>query len=184
MAPLLFPIAALVGAAIQLLAQKQPRTGARVLEVLLRWLLVVAVGVEGIVSLLLHTLDAHATAEMIGFPPDNPFQWEVAFADATLGVLGIICLWRRDFWWPTTIATAVYLWGCAWGHIYQLVVHGNTQPGNAGVVLYLDLLLPLVLLVLLTAYTRAQETRYSSIWPRRRSSALAWRSRFTSSGRT
>jgi Family of unknown function (DUF6790) len=156
--PLIFPLAALVGAVVQLFVQRQPRTRARVLEVVLRWLLVVAVGVEGIVSLLLHTLDARATANMIGFPPDNPFQWEVAFADATLGVLGIICLWRRDFWWPTVIATTVYLWGCAWGHIYQLVVNDNHQPGNAGAVLYLDLLVPLALLVLMLLYTRAHDT--------------------------
>jgi Family of unknown function (DUF6790) len=157
MLALIFPLAALVGAAIQLLVQRHARTRTRVLEVVLRWLLVIAVGVEGIVSLLLHTLDARATADLIGFPADNPFQWEVAFADATLGVLGIICLWRRDFWWPTVIATTVYLWGCAWGHIYQLVVNDNHQPGNAGAVLYLDLVVPLVLLVLMTLYTRAHD---------------------------
>jgi hypothetical protein len=156
MFPVIFPAAALIGAAVQLFVQKQPRTRARVLDVVVRWLLVVAVGIAGIVDFLVHTLDARATAEMIGFPADNPFQWEVAFADAAIGVLGLICLRRRDFWWPAAIAVAVYFWGCAWGHIYQLVVHDNHQPGNAGVVLYLDILVPLAVLVLLSLRERAQ----------------------------
>jgi peptidoglycan/LPS O-acetylase OafA/YrhL len=156
MFPIIFPAVALLGAIIQLFVEKQPRTRARVLEVVVRWLLVVAVGVAGILDFIMHTLNARATAEMIGFPPDNPFQWEVAFADLAIGVLGLACLWRRDFWWPAAIAVAVYFWGCAWGHIYQLVAHDNHEPGNAGVVLYLDILVPLAVLVLLYLRDRAQ----------------------------
>jgi hypothetical protein len=153
---LIFPAVALIGAVIQLFVQKQERTQSRVLEVLTRWMIVVATGVTGIFAFLGHTLAADRVAEQIGFPPDNPFQWEVAWANAAVGVLGILCLWRRDFWWPTAIASAVYLWGCAWGHIYQMVVNDNHHPSNSGTVLYVDILIPLAVLVLLLLYERAQ----------------------------
>jgi hypothetical protein len=142
MLPVVFPALALIGAIIELFVQKRERSSARVLEVLARWLIVVAIGATGIFALLGHTLAAKQVAEQIGFPPDNPFQWEVAWANAAVGVLGILCLWRRDFWWPTAIGAAIYLWGCAWGHIYQLVAHDNHEPSNAGAILYMDIPFP------------------------------------------
>jgi hypothetical protein len=151
---LIFPAIALLGAVVQLFVQKERRTRERVIEVVLRWWLVVAIGVTGVFAWSGHTFRAAEVAESIGFPPDNPFQWEVAWANLAVGVLGLICARRRDFWWPTAIAAAVYLWGAAWGHIYQAVEHDNHAENNTGPVLYMDILVPLVALGLLVAYHR------------------------------
>jgi len=146
----IFPAIALIGAVAQLFIQKEPRTRERVVEVVLRWWLVVTIGATGVFAWSGHIFRADEVAESIGFPPDNPFQWEVAWANMALGLIGIICAWRRDFWWPTAIAAAAYLGGAAWGHIYELVEHDNHHENNSGPVLYLDIITPLVALALLT----------------------------------
>jgi uncharacterized membrane protein YphA (DoxX/SURF4 family) len=150
-------IVALIGAAVQLFVQKRPRTRERVLDVLLVWLLGVGIGVIGIFAWSGHIFRAEQIAESIGFPPGNPFQWEVAWANAAVGALGLICFWRRDFWWPTAIAAAIYLWGCAWGHIYEYVEHDNRSPNNVGPVLWMDIAIPLVILILLVIRHRLRE---------------------------
>lgn len=43
----------------------------------------------------------------------------------------------------------MFLWGAAIGHIHQIVTTGNEAPGNAGVMLYTDILLPLAGFILL-----------------------------------
>jgi hypothetical protein len=56
------------------------------------------------------------------------------------------------------IATTIFLWGAAYGHIMDIIVHGNYAPGNAGGVLYDDILVPFIMVVLLAAYVRTAKT--------------------------
>ncbi len=51
------------------------------------------------------------------------------------------------------IATSVWLLGAAVIHVSEMVGAGNYNPGNAGVVFYMDIIGPLFLMVLL-AYSR------------------------------
>ena len=44
---------------------------------------------------------------------------------------------------------ACFLWGAAVGHAIQMVVANNYAPGNAGIMFYSDILVPLIGLVLL-----------------------------------
>ncbi|MFZ0215174.1 MAG: DUF6790 family protein [Candidatus Dormiibacterota bacterium] len=152
----IFVVIALVGFGIHVALAKH-RSGPRIVELLLLWLFGITMGAVGLFAGLGHTVFAQQTAASIGFPPNNPFQWEVAWADIALGVLGLICIRRRDFWWPTAIANAVFLWGAAWGHIYQLVVNGNHHPDNSGPTLYADILIPLAVIVLLIVHQRLRE---------------------------
>ncbi len=154
---LIFPMIALGGAVVHLLMEKRPRTRTRILEVVLVWLLAVGVGVTGIFAWSGHIFRADQVAESIGFPAGNPFQWEIGWANLAIGVLGILCIWRRDFWWPAAIVSAVFLWGAGVGHIYQAVEHNNHEPYNSGPILYLDFLVPLTILILLFAYHRGRE---------------------------
>jgi hypothetical protein len=43
----------------------------------------------------------------------------------------------------------LFLWGAAVGHIYQIIHARNFAPGNAGVILYTDVLIPIFGFVLL-----------------------------------
>jgi Family of unknown function (DUF6790) len=147
------PVLALAGAAVQLARSRQPRTLGHASEVFLAWVLVVWVGIGSVLTFLSHTLLADQTARTIGWPTGNPFQTEVAVANLSVGVLGILCYWiRGNFWLATVIATSVWLLGDAVVHIYHIVVDQNYKPGNAGLPFYFDILLPLLLIVLLIIY--------------------------------
>jgi Family of unknown function (DUF6790) len=119
----------------------------------LRWLLVIGVGVWGIVNFLLHTVRADQTAQQIGWPTGNPFQYEIAVTSLALAVLGLVCFFtaNRGFWTATVISLSVFYLGAAGVHIHEVVTSGNAEPWNIGLPFVLDIVLPLVLIGLLIA---------------------------------
>jgi hypothetical protein len=128
---------------------KRRLTGARVVEVLLLYLLVIFVGVGGLVGFLGHTFKAQEIALKIGWQP-SPFQFEVAMANLAFGVLGLLCLRQREFWTATGIGSAVFLLGCGYGHLREMIIRDNFAPYNVGPVLWVnDLAIPLAILILL-----------------------------------
>ena len=156
---IVFLALALIGAVVHLFVEKRPRTRERVLEVFLLWLLAVTVGAQGLFAFSGHAFRANQVAESIGFPPGNPFQFEVACANLAFGVLGILCIWRRgDFWTATALGSAIYLIGAGFGHIKEFIVNDNRAPNNSGPILYTDVLVPIVILALLYAYHRMRRT--------------------------
>jgi hypothetical protein len=143
-------ILVLIAAALEIRLRHVPFTRPAVSEVFLRWSLAINGGLAGIMGFLGHTLQADEIAQSIGWPTGNPFQFEVAVTSLAIGVLGCLCLrLRGDFWLATIIVMAVFLWGAAAGHIYQIVTAQNYAPGNAGAVLYWDILVPLAQIGLL-----------------------------------
>ena len=115
---LVFLVLGLVVGAVHLFLDKQPRTKGRVAEIFLLWLLVITVGIQGISTFIAHTIYADATAASIGWPAGNPFQSEVAVANLSVGVLGILCYWMRgSFWNATVIGFSVMVAGrCCGAH--------------------------------------------------------------------
>ena len=80
----------------------------------------------------------------------SPFQLEVAFANLSLAFLGILCWkFRDEFWIATVISLSVFYLGATYGHIMDIILKGNHAPGNAGGPLYLDIILPILLIFLL-----------------------------------
>jgi uncharacterized protein DUF6790 len=152
---LTYQVIVVVGAGLHWLLRARPRTPRRLAEMLLHWSLVVNVGVAGLMGCYAHTVRARQTAEEIGWAPGSPFQFEVAMANLAFGVLGIACIWLRGlWWWATAVGSGVFLFGAAIGHVQQTALTGNVAPGNAGVILYYDFLLPIVHLALLLATRR------------------------------
>ena len=151
-----YALVALLGAGIHLLRHREDRRGARAVEVVLLWWIVVTIGVAGIVGGLFHLLDGPAIAEEIGFTRgDGGFQTEVGFGDLALGLAAVLCVWFRDrYWLAILIVAAVSLWGDAYGHIHQEAINDNHDPDNTGPVLYSDILVPLVGLALYAALER------------------------------
>lgn len=124
--------------------------GTPIIESLLVSLLVVTVGLQGIWGFLGHYFKSDEIARFIGFPPGNPFQKEVAFANLAFGVLGILSFWfRGGFWIATVISISVFLLGAALVHINEIRETQNLNPGNAGMILLTDIVIPLALIVLL-----------------------------------
>jgi hypothetical protein len=156
MVSLVFLILGLVVGAVGVYLDKQPRTRVRVAQIFLLWFLVITVGVSGVFAFIGHTVFADATAQSIGWPTGNPFQSEVAVANLSVGVLGILCYWMRgSFWIATVIGFSVWWLGDAVVHIRSIVVDANYAPDNAGVTFYLDILVPVLLIALLVYYLYA-----------------------------
>lgn len=150
-------VVALVVATIHRSRDKQPRSRARTLEIYLLWWLVFAIGVANVIGGLFHVFDGEQIAKEIGFTRgDGGFQFENAMADIAIGTVAVLCFWfRGNFWLAALIAITISWWGDAYGHIHQAIVNDNHDPDNTGVVLYTDILNPLVGLVLYALYRRA-----------------------------
>jgi hypothetical protein len=111
---------------------------------------VINVGIGGIWAFIGHTVFAEQVAESIGWPAGNPFQTEVAVANLAIGILGILCYWiRGNFWTAAVIATSVWLLGAAAIHVVEMVTAGNYNPGNTGLIFYMDIIGALLLIGLL-----------------------------------
>jgi hypothetical protein len=165
---LVFLVLGLVVGAIHLYVDKQPRTKGRVAEIFLLWMLVITVGVLSVFFFISHTLLAKTTAQSIGWPAGNPFQSEVAVANLTIATLGILCYWiRGNFWVATVIAFSVQWLGAAVVHIREIMVAADYAPNNAGMTLYLDILIPVILIALLVYYehVRSDEPGMSRMEP-------------------
>jgi hypothetical protein len=149
-------VLALVIGAVHLYRDKQPRTNARVAEIFLLWLLVICVGVASVLTFIADAFFADRMAASLGFPAGNPFQTLVAVANLSIGVLGILCYWiRGNFWVATVIGFSIWWLGAGAVHIREILVSANYAPNNAGATPYMNILVPIVLIALLTYGKRA-----------------------------
>ncbi|MGB9202025.1 DUF6790 family protein [Methanobacterium sp.] len=131
----------------------KPLNRKRVVEIFLLSFLVISVGFGSIWAFIGHFFLSAQVAASIGWAPGSPFQSEVAFANLSIGVLGLLCYWIRDnFWTATVIASSIFLLGNAYGHILNMILYSNYAPGNAGSILYMDIIGPIILIVLLILY--------------------------------
>jgi hypothetical protein len=136
-------------AALISLARAQAPTVPRVVEALLFYFLMFSIGLSYLYNFVLHTFLGAMTARFIGWP-DSPFQAEVGFASLGFAVVGFLACGRSfDMRLAAILGPALFLWGAAAGHIYQIIHAGNFAPGNAGVILYTDVLIPILGFVLL-----------------------------------
>jgi hypothetical protein len=147
--PILAWVAALIAAAITIARAPRPLTLAVVAEHLVRWLLVFPIGLMGLWAALGHIFFPELAAKSIGWQP-SPFQYEVGVANLGIGVAALYAAFR-SFEARLTIALVAlcFLGGAGIGHIRDIVQAGNFAPGNAGPILFTDLLTPIAILVLL-----------------------------------
>jgi hypothetical protein len=162
-------VLALAISAVHVYRDKQPRSKGRVVEIVLLWLLVICVGIASVLTFVADAFFADRMAVSLGWPAGNPFQSLVAVANLSIGVLGILCYWRRgDFWVATVIAFSVWWLGAGVVHIKDIVVSANYAPNNAGATPYMNILVPIVLIASLIYYNRVR-TREPSGPPTSRS---------------
>jgi len=131
------------------LPQRKTITKQASVEILIKYLFLLPVGISGIWGFVFHAFFPDLSASYIGWKP-SPFQFEVAVANLGIGVTGLIAFKASSgFRWATAISVVCFLWGAAGGHIYQMIKHHNFSPGNAGLIFYTDIFIPLTLIVLL-----------------------------------
>ncbi len=139
---LTFLVIGFLATAISLLRAPKPLTAPVIIEALFFYFLLFSVGFSFLYNFVVHTFFGAVAARMIGWA-DSPFQAEVGFASLGFAVVGFLACWRGfDLRLAAVVGPALFLWGAAGGHVYQMVTAHNFAPGNAGVIFYTDLLIP------------------------------------------
>jgi hypothetical protein len=151
------------------IARTRTRTAATTTGAVLDYFILFSIGVSYTWNFVVHSVFGDFSAKVIGWA-QSPFQLEVAFASLGFALVGFLAFPRRRellLKLASVLGVTPFLWGAAGGHIYQIVVNGNHAAGNAGAILWTDLLLPVFGLAAVWAHHRAL-TRESVAADRRR----------------
>ncbi|MFF7250096.1 DUF6790 family protein [Embleya sp. NPDC008237] len=145
--PLFWVLLAVVGA---LLRTRRSPSRRAALETWQRWWAVAALGCGSLWMTVAFLVGPGTMADTIGFTR-SPFQFEIAFANLGLAVMGLRAASRSAT--PRERVTiglgaGMFLWGAAVGHVHQWFAQGDHEPGNTGGVLIADILLPAVMIFL------------------------------------
>jgi len=145
---LLFFIAlTILGAGLQIVRERTGTNPARMAEILLNWAFLIIIGIGGIWAFIGHTIFADQVAASVGWPAGNPFQQEVALANLAIGVLGILALRiPGTFRIAPLIAYTIFMMGAGIGHIWQIISVHNLSDNNAGLILWMDICMPVILI--------------------------------------
>ncbi len=118
-------------------------------EIFFRWIAFLALGLTGIYAFIIHAFFPELGASTIGWA-NSPFQFEVAVANLGFGILAIFSFRATyGFRLATVLGNTCWLWGDAIGHIYQMITQHNFTLGNAGSWFWLDIIIPLALIICL-----------------------------------
>jgi hypothetical protein len=154
---LTFLVVGLIASAVALLRRPKPLTTPVVVEALFAYFLLFSIGFSLLYNFVLHSFFGEMTAGFIGWK-NSPFQEEVGFASLGYAVVGFLAF-RRSFDLRLAAVTgpSLFLFCAGAGHVYQIITTHNFAPGNSGVILYMDFLLPVIGFVLLWLQHRCEQ---------------------------
>lgn len=137
-------ITGLIIAALRILKAPKPVSREYKAESYFSEYMLYAVGITNLVNFIFHVFFGEMSAKFIGWA-DSPFQAEVGFASLGVGIAGVMA-YKRDFSFrlAALIPPVCFSLGAAGGHIYQMIVYKNFSPGNVGLVLPIDIIIPVV----------------------------------------
>lgn len=158
--PILAWVAAVVCAALAIIRAGAPRGMGLMADRLLRYINLFPVGLMGLWGALGHIVFPAQSAAAIGWA-NSPFQYEVGVANLGIGLAGIIAAISSNWGFRAAVAvmTASFLGGAAIGHVVQISQTGNVAVGNAGPILYTDILTPVSMVILLALTFRSARAR-------------------------
>lgn len=163
---LTFLVVGLVASAISIARARRPLTTPAVVEKLFFWFIFFSFGAAYVYNGFFHTVMHEMAAQLIGWA-DSPFQIELGFASLGLGLVGLIAPWKSfHMRFAAIVPLTVFLWGAAGVHIHSMIAEGNFAPGNAGIIFWTDILVPLAGLVFLwLQYRYETEGRSAAPYP-------------------
>jgi hypothetical protein len=141
---LTFLCLSLLVSAVSLLRRPRPVSRAAIADKLLADYVLYAIGFMSLYNCLVHTVFAQTSAAFIGWA-NSPFQYEVGYASLGFGVAAIVAH-RKNLTarFIAVLGPSLFLCGAAVGHVRDIALTHNYAPGNAGVVLWTDIFLPVI----------------------------------------
>ena len=156
---LTFLVMGLVTALLAIARLPKPVGAATVVEKLLSWHVFFAIGVAYFYNFVCHVFFGEMAAAFIGWA-DSPFQSEVGTASLGFAVVGFVAAFRSfDLRLAAILGPSLFSLGAAVVHVHQMVTAHNFAPGNAGVIFYMDIIVPLVGFALLWLARRFGQDR-------------------------
>ncbi|HEY5796209.1 MAG TPA: DUF6790 family protein [Bosea sp. (in: a-proteobacteria)] len=126
-----------------------------VVEKLLAWYVFFSIGIDNFYNFVMHVFFGKMSAAFIGWA-DSPFQFEVGTASLGFAAVGLLAAFRSyDLRLAAVLGPSIFTLGAAVGHLHQMVTAHNFAPGNAGIIFWTDILIPLLGFVLLWLSRRA-----------------------------
>ena len=157
---LTFFVLGLIASAIALWHARQPRSPAVIVEALFSYFLLFSIAIANFYNFVLHVFFGKTAAAFIGWA-DSPFQLEVGFASLGFAAVGLLAFKGSfDMRLAAILGPACFLWGAAGGHIYQMIATHNFAPGNAGIIFYSDILVPIIGFIFLWLQRRLGDPRH------------------------
>jgi len=169
-----FFVVGLIVALIRTLRLHGRRDSRLVSELFLNSYIFWAIGVAEAVNFVMHSVFGNFAAATIGWA-QSPFQLELAFSSLGIAVMAFILHGPKTQLRAKVAmvaATAVFAFGAAGGHIYQMVANHDNSVNNTGLLLVMDIVIAgvgIALVVWHAAAIRRQDARLSDTAP----SALA-----------
>lgn len=141
-----------IGFFVHLFTTEEAKTPLRIVRLFLLYQIIFSLGLTSLLAFIGLMFMTDYVAAYSGWP-SCPFEKELANVNLGYFVLSILCIWKGDeFWLATILGSGIWLFADGIGHIGDFVLHGNATPGNIGVPLYTDIIVPVLLLVLYFVY--------------------------------
>jgi hypothetical protein len=134
-------VVGLIVAAVRILRLRGERSPIGVSGILLNAFVFWAIGCAQVVNFIMHSVFGDFAAKTIGWA-QSPFQLELALSSLGFGVMAFLLYSERSAFRgkvALVIATVIFGWGAALGHIYQMVVNHDYAVNNTGLLLYSDI---------------------------------------------
>ncbi len=115
----------------------------------LRFLFLLYAGIAFAWSGYFHLMLPNFTAAKIGWAP-SPFQFEVGLSNLGCAILGFMAFFRKNsyLWLGAILSIGVFTVGAGFGHVYQMLIEHNTAISNSGLIMYTDIIVPIIMLFL------------------------------------
>ena len=158
---LTFIVIGFIFSLISIYWNRENLTASFTIEALLKYYCFWGYGITWTYNAVMHIVFHEMAAGFIGWE-DSPFQLEVGYASLGYGVLGLICI-KNNFYLRLglVISSTFFLWGAAIGHIYEIVEKQNYASGNAGIMMWSGILMPVISIILLYFSYKTNKNRTS-----------------------
>jgi hypothetical protein len=138
-----FFIIGLVVSGVAIMRSSKPVDRTLIVEKLLAWYVFFSIGIGNFYNFIIHGLFGEMSARFTG-SADSPFQFEVGTASLAFAVVGLLAAFRSfNLRLAAIIGPSVFTLGAAVGQVYQMVTAQSFASGNAGIVFWTDVGIPL-----------------------------------------